>query len=63
MSIRTSEEAAAKARELLEEAAKIPPAERFQQMVEMGLINSTGELTKWYGGDAEPESYAKRQHG
>lgn len=43
------------ARELLAKLAEIPPIERFEDMVRMGLINRNGELTKQFGGDAEPE--------
>jgi hypothetical protein len=57
VSVRTSEEAAALARELLAKAAEVPPAERFVEMIEMGLINRDGELTKEFGGDAEPEPH------
>jgi len=43
------------ARELLAKAAEVSPEERFAEMVEMGLINRDGELTKEFGGDAEAE--------
>lgn len=42
------------------EATKLPPKENFARMVAIGLINSEGQLTKLYGGDAEPEAWAKR---
>ncbi|HVA49117.1 MAG TPA: hypothetical protein VNH11_22330 [Pirellulales bacterium] len=42
------------------EAAKLPPKENFERMVAIGLINSEGQLTKLYGGEAEPEPWAKR---
>lgn len=42
------------------EATKLPPEEDFARMVAIGLINSEGQLTKLYGGEAEPEPWAKR---
>lgn len=42
------------------EATRLPPKEHFARMVADGLINSDGELTKLYGGEAEPEAWAKR---
>lgn len=42
------------------EATKLPPKEDFARMVAIGLINSEGQLTKLYGGEAEPEAWAKR---
>jgi hypothetical protein len=33
-----------------------PPDEDFARMVAIGLINSEGRLTTFYGGEAEPES-------
>lgn len=42
------------------EATKLPPKENFERMVAIGLINSEGRLTKLYGGEAEPEPWAKR---
>jgi len=42
------------------EATKLPPKEEFDRLVAIGLINSEGQLTKLYGGDAEPEPWAKR---
>jgi hypothetical protein len=42
------------------EATKLPPKENFARMVAIGLINSQGQLTRLYGGDAEPEPWAKR---
>jgi hypothetical protein len=42
------------------EATRLPPKEGFAQMVAWGLINAEGQLTKLYGGDAEPEPWAKR---
>ena len=41
-------------------ATELPPKEDFERMVSIGLINSEGELTKLFGGDAEPEPWAKR---
>jgi hypothetical protein len=40
------------------EATKLPPEEHFQRMVEYGLINAKGQLTRLFGGDAEPEPEA-----
>jgi hypothetical protein len=45
-------------RSALEEAAKVPPLERFNRMVRRGLINKEGRLTRLYGGAAEPEPEA-----
>jgi hypothetical protein len=42
------------------EATKLPPKEHFARMVADGLINSEGQLTRLYGGEAEPEPWAKR---
>ena len=42
------------------EATKLPPKEHFARMVADGLINSEGQLTKLFGGEADPESWAKR---
>ncbi|HEX5445663.1 MAG TPA: hypothetical protein VFW87_17680 [Pirellulales bacterium] len=39
---------------------ELPPEEHFARMVSIGLINSEGQLTKWFGGEAEPESWAIR---
>ena len=41
-------------------ATELPPEEDFARMVAIGLINSEGQLTKLYGGQADPESWAKR---
>lgn len=42
------------------DATDLPPKENFERMVAIGLINSEGQLTKLYGGQAEPEPWAKR---
>ena len=42
------------------EASRLPPKEDFERMVRNGLINSEGELTRWFGGEAEPEPWARR---
>lgn len=42
------------------EATKLSPKENFARMVAIGLINLEGQLTKLYGGEAEPEPWAKR---
>ncbi len=41
------------------EATRLPPKEGFAQMVSWGLINSNGQLTKLFGGDADPEPGAQ----
>lgn len=41
-------------------ATDLPPKEYFERMVAIGLINSQGKLTRLYGGDSEPESWAER---
>lgn len=42
------------------EATKLPPKEHFARMVRNGLINARGQLTKLFGGDADPEPGAQR---
>lgn len=42
------------------EATELPPKEHFARMVADGLINAEGQLTRLYGGEAEPEPWAKR---
>jgi hypothetical protein len=42
------------------DATELPPFEAFQRMIRDGLINRRGQLTKLYGGEAEPESGARR---
>jgi hypothetical protein len=37
------------------EATRLPPREGFARMVRDGLINARGELTRLFGGEAEPE--------
>jgi hypothetical protein len=41
-------------------ATELPPKEHFERMVADGLINAQGKLTKLFGGEAEPEPWAKR---
>jgi len=43
------------ARESLKRSPPEPPRERIIRMVREGRINSRGELTKLFGGAAEPE--------
>ncbi len=42
------------------EATKLPPKEGFERMIRDGLINAQGQLTKLFGGDADPEPGAQR---
>jgi hypothetical protein len=42
------------------EATRLPPKEHFARMVADGLIDAQGQLTKFFGGDAEPEPGAKK---
>lgn len=42
------------------EATKLPPKEGFDRLVKDGLVNAQGQLTKLFGGDAEPEPGAQR---
>ena len=42
------------------EATRLPPKEDFARMVRNGLINAKEQLTKLFGGDADPEPGAKR---
>jgi hypothetical protein len=41
------------------EATRLPPKEHFARMVQDGLINAKGQLTKLFGGEAEPEPGAE----
>jgi hypothetical protein len=41
-------------------ATELPPKENFARMVAYGLINLEGKLTTLFGGEAEPEAWAKR---
>ena len=45
------------------EASRLPPKEHFARMVQDGLINAQGQLTKLFGGEAEPEPGAHRPDG
>lgn len=49
------------AAEALEALRKSPedPKQHFQRLVELGWINTRGEVTKLLGGDADPEPTAK----
>jgi len=52
---RTDPKAVAKAAlDLLREAEKTAPAVRFEQLVQRGLIDRQGRVTKLAGGQAEP---------
>lgn len=42
------------AREALQKSRETPQ-EHFQRLVRLGWINSRGEVTRVFGGDAEPE--------
>jgi hypothetical protein len=50
----TPEEIAAEAREALR-TDKGSPDEHFTRLVRLGWINARGEVTKFLGGEAEPE--------
>ncbi len=41
-------------------AGSMTPIEHFERMVQSGLINSQGKLTKLFGGEADPEFGARR---
>jgi hypothetical protein len=58
VSQRKPDELAADARRILEQQSAIPPRVRFEKMVEEGLIDRQGRLTKNFGGDAEPVASA-----
>lgn len=60
----TSEELAREAREALARSNETPE-EHFARLVRRGWINSKGEVTRIFGGDAEPEpgSEAARENG
>jgi len=51
---RTPSALAETARRLLEREARVDPRVRFDKMVESGLIDREGHLTKLFGGDADP---------
>lgn len=50
----TAKEIAQEAREALRKS-KETPQEHFDRLVRLGWINSRGEITRLFGGDAEPE--------
>lgn len=41
-------------------AAKAPPQEYFARLVRRGIVNAHGQVTKLFGGEAEPEKGAQR---
>lgn len=41
-------------------AGSLAPIEHFERMVQSGLINSQGQLTRLVGGEAHPEFGAQR---
>jgi hypothetical protein len=43
------------------EASRLPPKETFDRMVRRGIVNAKGELTRLFGGTAEPEQEALDQ--
>ncbi len=45
---------------LQESIDSMTPREHFERMVQTGIINRKGEVTKLIGGDAEPEPGARR---
>ncbi len=45
---------------LQESIDSMTPREHFERMVQTGIINRKGEVTKLVGGDAEPEPGARR---
>jgi hypothetical protein len=49
----TAKELAAKVMEALEEGWRMTPEERFNEMVELGLIDREGRVSTQLGGDAE----------
>jgi hypothetical protein len=49
----TAKELAARAMESLERASRVDPLERFNKMVELGLIDREGRVSSQIGGDAE----------
>jgi hypothetical protein len=55
-------ELADEAREALR-ASPEDPKRHFQRLVEMGWINTRGEVTKLLGGDAEPELSVRSENG
>jgi hypothetical protein len=57
---RSSQELAEAARRILERQNQVDPRQRFEKMVERGLIDDDGRLTREYGGEAEPAPHARR---
>lgn len=51
---RSPSDLAETARRLLEREARVDPRVRFEKMVESGLIDRDGRLTKLFGGEADP---------
>jgi hypothetical protein len=49
---RSSQELAESAREILEKQVRVHPRVRFEKMVEAGLIDNEGRLTRDFGGEA-----------
>jgi hypothetical protein len=58
----SARELAAEAMEALRSSPE-DPKRHFERLVEMGWINSRGEVTKLLGGDAEPEVPVASQNG
>jgi hypothetical protein len=51
----TPDEIAQEAREALARMPPRSPREQFQELVRLGWINARGQVTKFLGGEAEPE--------
>lgn len=61
-SMPTPRELAAEALDALQ-ATPEDPQRHFQRLVELGWINTRGEVTKLLGGDAEPEPGHTEKNG
>ena len=51
----TPDEIAAEAREALSRMPPRTPRQHFRKLVRLGWINAQGQVTKFLGGEAEPE--------
>jgi hypothetical protein len=58
---KNSDELALYARTILEGQKKVDPRVRFTKMVESGLIDKEGRVTREYGGDAVPDPAAREK--
>jgi hypothetical protein len=55
MKFMSSREIAKEAMEAIRNGPKETAGQTFARLIRMGLIDTQGQITKLYGGDAEPE--------